>query len=177
MSDLSAIRTQVRSRANFACEFCGVTEASAGGQLTIDHFRPKSKGGSDTLDNLLYCCVRCNQYKQDYWPAHSKEPRIWNPLVESASLHFIEGAEGELIPLGPIGEFTIRRLRLNRPPLIAYRQDKRRHAEETRSLNQYKNLVRLLEQTNAQLTEQLTEQQQLLKAQRDLLIFLLRRNT
>jgi hypothetical protein len=33
------IREQVRQRANFACEFCGVSEINTGGQLTIDHFQ------------------------------------------------------------------------------------------------------------------------------------------
>ena len=67
MSLSEAIREQVRQRAAFACEFCGVTEADTGGQLTIDHFQPATQGGTDTLDNLLYCCACCNQYKADYW--------------------------------------------------------------------------------------------------------------
>ncbi len=37
MSLPDAARQQVRRRAGFACEFCGVTEADAGGLLTIDH--------------------------------------------------------------------------------------------------------------------------------------------
>jgi 5-methylcytosine-specific restriction endonuclease McrA len=71
MSISSEIREQVRRRANFACEFCGASETDVGGQLTIDHFQPKSKGGNDSLENLLYSCIRCNQYKQDYWPTRT----------------------------------------------------------------------------------------------------------
>jgi hypothetical protein len=37
---------QVRLRAKFACEYCGVTEADTGGELTIDHFQPDIRGGS-----------------------------------------------------------------------------------------------------------------------------------
>lgn len=33
---------QVRERAGYACEYCGVTESEARGLLTIDHYRPKS---------------------------------------------------------------------------------------------------------------------------------------
>jgi outer membrane lipoprotein-sorting protein len=44
----------VRRRANFACEFCGVSETDAGGQLTVDHFQPRHKGGDDSLENLIY---------------------------------------------------------------------------------------------------------------------------
>ena len=83
MSIPVVLREQIRERAKFACEFCTVSETDAGGQLTIDHFWPKSKGGADTLDNLLYCCIRCNQYKQDYWPSSAEDPSLWNPLHES----------------------------------------------------------------------------------------------
>ena len=55
MSIKPAIREQVRQRAQLACEFCGITEADVGSQLTIDHFQPRAKGGDDSLDNLVYC--------------------------------------------------------------------------------------------------------------------------
>ena len=126
MSKLSDLRAQVRLRANYACEFCGVTETDAGGQLTIDHYQPKSKGGNDELSNLLYCCVCCNQYKHAYWPSQPESPKIWNPLVDSTAIHFLEVEEDKLFPLTKIGSFTIERLRLNRPSLVAHRKDKRR---------------------------------------------------
>ncbi|NBC05683.1 MAG: hypothetical protein GVY26_00640 [Bacteroidetes bacterium] len=55
----------MRKRAAFRCEFCGVSEKDTGGQLSIDHYQPKSKGGSDNFSNLIYCCARCNLYKSD----------------------------------------------------------------------------------------------------------------
>jgi hypothetical protein len=48
------VRQIVRQRAGCACEFCYVREQDAGATLTIDHFQPRSKGGSDALDNLVY---------------------------------------------------------------------------------------------------------------------------
>ena len=50
MTNAAALRQQVRQRAKQACEFCGVTEMDSGGELTIDHFRPLSRGGSDNID-------------------------------------------------------------------------------------------------------------------------------
>src|SRR5579864_4863489 len=50
---------QVRRRANFACEYCGASEADTAGELTVDHYRPRTRGGTDDLGNLLYCCYRC----------------------------------------------------------------------------------------------------------------------
>lgn len=40
----------LRVQAGYACEFCGVTEADTGGLLTINHYRPRKKGGTDDLD-------------------------------------------------------------------------------------------------------------------------------
>src|SRR5262245_34847151 len=56
----ATIVAEVRQRAKSACEYCGVSEADSGGQLTIDHYQPTAHGGSDDLSNLLYCCYRCN---------------------------------------------------------------------------------------------------------------------
>jgi 5-methylcytosine-specific restriction endonuclease McrA len=81
----AATREHVRQRANYACEYCGVSETDTGGLLTIDHFQPVSKGGSNSLENLLYCCVRCNQYKMNYWPAGENDPHLWYPRTDSAA--------------------------------------------------------------------------------------------
>lgn len=47
MTITADIRQQVRQRAGCACEFCGVTEESAASELTIDHYQPQAKGGSN----------------------------------------------------------------------------------------------------------------------------------
>ena len=36
----------IRQRYAYACGYCGVNEVSAGGVLTIDHYRPLSAGGT-----------------------------------------------------------------------------------------------------------------------------------
>ena len=164
-----AIREQVRQRAAFACEFCGVTEADTGGRLTIDHFQPATQGGGDTLDNLLYCCACCNQYKADYWPASRAEPPLWHPRQSPVTDHFFELEDGSLHPLTAAGVFTLRRLRLNRPALVAHRLRKRRQANEARLLARYRDLVEVLEHLNRQQTALLDEQRLLLEEQRTLL--------
>lgn len=118
MSIPNAIRDQVRQRADFACEFCSVSELDSGGLLTIDHFQPKSKGGSDEIKNLIYACIRCNQFKQDYWPANLEEPNLWNPRENNRTEHFLLAEDGKILPLTPKGQFTVQRLRLNRPLLV-----------------------------------------------------------
>lgn len=162
-------RRQVRERAAFRCEFCGVHETDTGGELTIDHFQPSAKGGSDDLDNLIYCCSRCNQYKLDYWPTSSKAFHLWNPRREPASRHFLELEDGTLHPLTEVGELTLRRLRLNRPPLVAYRLRRRREADQQRKLERYEQLSQALETLTAQQASLMEEQRRLLQVQLDLL--------
>lgn len=165
----STIREQVRQRANFACEFCGTSETDVGGQLTIDHFRPRHKAGDDGLENLIYCCVRCNQYKLDYWPKDSDAPSLWNPRQEPASQHFLELDDGTLRPLTASGAFTLRRLRLNRPALVAQRQRKVQQAEVLHLLTRYRDLMQVVERLLAQQAALVDEQQRLLEVQQRLL--------
>jgi len=35
--------------------------------MTVDHIKPKSKGGTDELVNLQPMCLRCNQKKKDIY--------------------------------------------------------------------------------------------------------------
>jgi hypothetical protein len=167
------VRSQVRQRAHFACEFCGISETDTGSQLTIDHFRPKSKEGTDDLDNLIYSCVRCNQYKLDYWPESPDGPMLWNPRQEPADQHFLELDDGTLYPLTTIGALTLQRLRLNRPPLIAHRLRRRREREHVRLLTRYRDLTSLLERLMDQQADLMQEYQSLLREQRELLQLLI----
>lgn len=43
-----------------SCCYCGATE-----QLHMDHLIPKSKGGPDTGDNIVWSCRSCNSSKRD----------------------------------------------------------------------------------------------------------------
>jgi len=60
-------RLAVRERFGFRCGYCGVHESQEGAELTIDHYQPRSRGGTDEPDNLVYCCHACNSHKGDYW--------------------------------------------------------------------------------------------------------------
>lgn len=48
----SAIRQQVRARADYLCEYCHSSEDASAALFEIDHLIPRSLGGSDELDNL-----------------------------------------------------------------------------------------------------------------------------
>lgn len=162
-------RERVRLRAGYACEFCGVHETDAGGELTIDHFRPKTRGGGDDLDNLLYCCIRCNQHKHDYWPASPEEPCLWNPRKETAGEHFLTTDDGTLRALTSTGAFTIDRLRLNRTALVAHRSRKRQDERRELLLKRYQDLCEVHEKLLGHQSELMERIWQLLKEQQQLL--------
>lgn len=59
-----SIRFKVLKRDNFMCAYCGRRPPEV--ELQVDHVMPRSKGGSDNLDNLTTACSDCNLGKSDH---------------------------------------------------------------------------------------------------------------
>lgn len=121
-------RAAVRRAYDYRCGYCGIHEHEAGSELEIDHFQPRSLGGGDDLDNLVYCCPTCNRLKGDFWPAgdpFTTHQRLLHPKRDDMAMHLREEADGRLTALTETGAFHIARLRLNRPPLVALRRARR----------------------------------------------------
>jgi hypothetical protein len=53
----------VLKRDQFTCRLCGAS--GLGTRPEVDHIVPKSKGGTDSLDNLQTLCFNCNRGKRD----------------------------------------------------------------------------------------------------------------
>lgn len=79
----------IRQRAAYQCEYCTVTEIDSGGELTVDHFLPVSKGGKNDLENLVYACSRCNLYKHNFFPFQEGVALLFNPRSDNFDDHFI----------------------------------------------------------------------------------------
>lgn len=60
---VSKFRDQVLERDQHHCRYCG-----SGGYLHLDHVIPKSRGGKNTLDNLVAACPKCNYKKRARTP-------------------------------------------------------------------------------------------------------------
>ena len=159
----------IRARAGQACEYCGVTETDCGGPLTIDHHCPQSHGGPDVVDNLVYCCWRCNLHKAAYWPSRPTDPVLWNPRDGARERHLLLLADGRLHARTATGEFTLARLRLNRPALVAHRARRIAEAAEKGVLERYHDLLILLEQMQQRHAALLEDHRALLREQRDLI--------
>ncbi len=52
-------KKNVMVRDGFKCVYCGVT----GVRFTIDHVKPKSKGGKSSFENCVCACKSCNNKK------------------------------------------------------------------------------------------------------------------
>lgn len=56
----------VLNRDNFRCIYCGTsTWEDSSIKLNVDHIKPRAKGGSDKLSNLVTSCQKCNAEKSD----------------------------------------------------------------------------------------------------------------
>jgi 5-methylcytosine-specific restriction endonuclease McrA len=62
-------------RGGWVCHFCGcdvecaVCDPDTETAANIDHVSPKSRGGSDTVENSVISCILCNEAKGDAaWP-------------------------------------------------------------------------------------------------------------
>jgi HNH endonuclease len=119
------LRENIRQSYANQCGYCGVHEFDVGAVLTIDHFRPISRGGDDSVANLVYCCVACNTFKGDFWRPRALQ-RLLHPRRDTVSLHLLENDEGILNGLTPTGIFHITKLHLNREELVESRRRRRR---------------------------------------------------
>jgi len=60
-------RRNIIIRDGYTCCYCG----SEKGPMTVDHIIPKNMGGTDSWENLVCACDRCNNKKGDRTPARA----------------------------------------------------------------------------------------------------------
>ncbi len=65
-------RKNILRRDSHQCQYCGTKSAD----LTIDHVIPRSRGGSDTWENLVTACTKCNNKKGNRTPDEAKMPLL-----------------------------------------------------------------------------------------------------
>ena len=80
-------RHRLFRRDGFECVYCGSKK-----NLTIDHIKPKSKGGENSWLNLVTCCSTCNRKKGNRTPDEANmklrfnpyEPSIFSEIINSS---------------------------------------------------------------------------------------------
>lgn len=63
----------VKLRDGFKCQYCNKTFSHR--SLTVDHVKPKAKGGKNEWTNLVAACKHCNARKKDTHYSPIKRPR------------------------------------------------------------------------------------------------------
>lgn len=63
MSISKKLRFEVFKRDGFICQYCGKTPPDV--TLEIDHINPKSKKGTNNINNLVTACFDCNRGKRN----------------------------------------------------------------------------------------------------------------
>lgn len=120
------LRQLVVSRSSFRCGYCHLSQFGQEATFHIDHVSPITRGGRTSVDNLALACVSCSLRKgarvAAIDPATGGEVPIFNPRRDVWSETFSwEGVR--LIGLTPTGRATVQALDLNRPLILAIRQE------------------------------------------------------
>jgi len=120
-------RDFLRERAGYRCEYCQMLEEYSHDPFSMEHIIPSAKGGDDTLENLAWSCLGCNNLKaaftQGYDLVSEQLVPFFHPRTQLWSDHFRWDSEAvNIIGKTPSARATISRLQLNRPGLVKLRR-------------------------------------------------------
>lgn len=67
------------SRDGYLCLYCGKQFRRS--ELSCDHVMPRSRGGSDSWENCVTACKRCNHFKRDRTPEEANMKLLAVPFA------------------------------------------------------------------------------------------------
>ncbi len=112
----------ITERSHGYCEYCKCSSNFSTEPFSIEHITPRSKQGSDNLENLAHACISCNLYKSDKTEALDVLSQtvvpLFNPRIMQWNVHFTwDESLTEMLGKTAIGRSTIEALKLNRRPV------------------------------------------------------------
>jgi 5-methylcytosine-specific restriction endonuclease McrA len=90
-------RKNILLRDKHQCQYC----ANKSNPLTIDHIIPKERGGSESWDNLVTACQKCNRKKGNRTPEEANMPLLKYPQKPNRIhyfQHFIQESQSSWKP-------------------------------------------------------------------------------
>lgn len=72
-------RGNVYLRDQHTCQYCAKRFGGTRG-LTLDHVVPRSRGGTNTWENVVTCCVPCNSHKASRTPREARMRLLKEPV-------------------------------------------------------------------------------------------------
>ena len=134
-------RTATAEDCNYKCVYCDTHEDVLGGReaMELDHFRPWQKGFGaahkkkfehlkNEPTNLVHSCSVCNGFKWSHWPTEDPDKpydheKGWIDPFDECRADFLNViSDGSVCPIKAPAEYTIKKLRLNRPLLKRLRE-------------------------------------------------------
>lgn len=79
---LALNRRNILRRDGYTCQYCG----KKGGELTVDHVLPKSRGGRGIWENLVAACRSCNLKKKNRTPEEAGMKLARRPIMPRHTL-------------------------------------------------------------------------------------------
>lgn len=120
------LRQLVIAKASSRCEYCLLSQAAQEATFHIDHVVPVTAGGETVLENLALACVSCSLRKAARQKVidleTGNEVPVYNPRRDTWSQHFRWDGP-YLIGLTATGRATVDALAMNRPIIVAIRQE------------------------------------------------------
>ena len=121
----AALKTLVRRRAAFRCEYCHFPERLAELRFQLDHIVPRKHGGETTAANLALACFRCNSHKGPNLsgndPDTGKMERLFDPRRDIWTAHF-RWRGAILAGKSAVARTTITVLNINRSDVVLLRR-------------------------------------------------------
>ena len=121
-----ALRQLVTTRASHRCEYCDLSQAGQEATFHVDHVIPVIAGGQTETGNLALACVSCSLRKAARQsatdPETGQEVSLYNPRQHHWNEHF-QWHSVLLEGLSPIGRATVNALDMNRPLILAIREE------------------------------------------------------
>ncbi len=117
----------IKQRAKGCCEYCFSQVAFCPDPFSIEHIIPRTRGGTNDLENLALACQGCNNLKYSHIesidPVTGKSAPLYHPRQDQWHQHFSWSANyTQLIGLTMTGRATIERLQLNREGIVNLRK-------------------------------------------------------
>lgn len=120
-------RRQVYANANGICEYCRCQEELCPDPFAVEHIFPRSRGGTDALDNLALSCDGCNDHKSTKVNGVDPIDKTVVPLFHPRRQQWVEHFEWStdftlVLGLTETGRATVDVLKLNRPGVVKLRR-------------------------------------------------------
>jgi len=121
------LKEAIARQAGDCCEYCRSQAQYCPDPFSIEHITPRSRGGTDAVENLALSCQGCNSRKythtEAYDPVSGNLVPLYHPRWQQWTDHFVWSEDyAQMIGLTPVGRATIDRLQLNRKGVVNLRQ-------------------------------------------------------